>query len=306
MATIRGPDGSLLTSPNGTITSHLVGLFSRTTKLMEYGIKVIYVFDGEAPELKKKERERRNALKIEAEESYKQAIEAGDIDAMKKYASRTSKMTPEMVNDAKELLIALGIPVIQAVSEGEAQVAYMAQKGDVDYAASQDFDSLLFGAPKVIRNLSILGKRKKVNKATFETVSPQIVSLSETLNSMGITRDQLIVLAILIGTDFNYGGIKGIGPKTALKLVKTKTDFDEIFFEAKWSEHYDFSWRDVFELFKNMPVNSDYVLEWKPVNAAAVEAVLITKHAFARERVMDTIEKLKKMTNTQKGLGDFF
>jgi flap endonuclease-1 len=182
----------------------------------------------------------------------------------------------------------------------------MAQKGDVDYAASQDFDSLLFGAPKVIRNLSILGKRKKVNKATFETVSPQIVSLSETLNSMGITRDQLIVLAILIGTDFNYGGIKGIGPKTALKLVKTKTDFDEIFFEAKWSEHYDFSWRDVFELFKNMPVNSDYVLEWKPVNAAAVEAVLITKHAFARERVMDTIEKLKKMTNTQKGLGDFF
>ncbi|HLP79921.1 MAG TPA: flap endonuclease-1 [Acidobacteriota bacterium] len=308
LAVMRGPDGSLLTDSKGNVTSHLVGLFARTTKLMQAGIKCVYVFDGEHPELKSKEIERRSALKAAAQKEYNIAKEREDIDGMKKFASRTMRLTPEMVVDAKALLVALGVPVIQAPSEGEAQAAIMAKRGDVDFIASQDTDALLFGAPKVVRNLSILGRRKKVSKVTFEYVSPQVVTLSDVLNELGIDRKQLIVLSILVGTDFNVGGIKGIGPKTALKMVKSTTDYDVMFAQAGWEKFFTHSWHDVYDLFENMPAVTDYKLEWKPVNEAAIIDLLVGKFEFNADRVKSTLADVKKKTSTsaQKGLNAFF
>jgi flap endonuclease-1 len=147
LTTIRGPDGSLLTDRSGNVTSHLVGLFSRTTNFMQQGLKPVFVFDGVAPLLKQQERERRAQIKQEAKREYEIAKEREDIEAMKKYASRTTKLTSEMIEDAKQLISMMGLPIVQAASEGEAQAAYIAKQKDAYACVSQDFDSLLYATP---------------------------------------------------------------------------------------------------------------------------------------------------------------
>lgn len=203
----------------------------------------------------------------------------------------------------------MGIPVIVAPSEGEAQAAHLVKKDKAYTVASQDSDSLLFGSPRLLRNLSLAGKRKMTNRVAFETIKPEIVSLSETLNSLGLDNDQLITLGMLVGTDFNDGGIKGIGPKNALKLVKRySNDFDALFKEVRWDEYFDYPWTEVFYLFKKMPVKDDYSLEWAPVDKDRVYEILVDKHDFSEERINSTLDKIEKEKErkTQKGLGEFF
>ena len=309
LTTIRSRDGSLLMDSKNNVTSHLVGLFSRTTKLMQQGLKLAFVFDGKPPELKLKERERRKKLKLEAEKKYKEAVEKEDIDEMKKYASRTTRLTPEMIDEAKKLIQALGLPIIQAPSEGEAQTAHMVKKEKAYAAVSQDFDSMTFGCPLLVRNLSIAGKRKKANKLAYETVKPEIIDLAENLNNLGIDQEQLIALTMLVGTDFNPGGIKGIGPKNAIKLVKKyPSDLDTLFEEVKWKDFFDFPWSEVFYLFKNMEVTDDYKLEWNNIDEDQILKLLVDEHEFSQERVSTTLKKLEKELGSkkQKGLGDFF
>ncbi len=309
LTTIRSRDGSLLKDSQGNVTSHLTGLFTRTIKLMSYGIKLAFIFDGEAPKLKQQEQERRAELKIKAEIEHKKAVEEEDIEAMKKYAQRTARLSKEMIEEAKSLIEAMGCPVIQAPSEGEAQAAYMTRKGDLYAVVSQDIDAILFGAPKVIRNLSISTKRKLPGKLASTEIEPELVDSKELLEHLGIDHDQLIVLGVLVGTDFNPGGIKGIGPKTAIKLVKQYGhDFDRIFKEVKWDEYFDFSWKEVFELFKKMKTTDSYKLEWKAIDENKVIEILVNKHDFSLERVKSTLDKLKESQKEQKqkGLGDFF
>ena len=309
LSTIRQRDGSLLTDSNGNVTSHLVGLFARTTNLMEKGLNLVFVFDGEVPELKEEERERRKSLKVEAQRKYELAVEKKDIRAMKKYAARTSVLTKDMVDEAKELIKALGLPVVQAPSEGEAQASYMVKKNKVYAVVSQDVDALLFGSPLLIRNLSISGKRKKADSLSYTTVKPEIIYLAENLNNLGIDQDQLTALAMLVGTDYNIGGIKGIGPKNALKLVKEhKKDFEALFKEAKWDDFFDFEWKKVYYLIKNMKVIDNYILEWKEVDAKRLIRLLVDKHDFSQDRVDKSISKLlkKQKSKEQKGLKDYF
>ena len=234
LTTIRSRDGALLMDSKGNITSHLVGLFSRTANLMQKNLKMVFVFDGKPPELKQKTREERNALKLEAEKRYLEAKKRKDKEEMRRYASRTSRLTKEMVEESKELISLLGLPVVQAPSEGEAQAAYMVRKNRGYAVGSQDFDSLIHGAKKLVRNLSISGRRKKAKTAAYETVKPEIIDLDQNLSNLGISQDQLIVLSMIIGTDYNPGGIKGIGPKNALRLVKQHKDLDSLFKEVKW------------------------------------------------------------------------
>ncbi|NQU78254.1 flap endonuclease-1 [Candidatus Woesearchaeota archaeon] len=308
LSNIRQPDGTPLKDSEGNITSHLNGLFHRYTKLMQQNIKMAFVFDGKAPDLKQKERDRRYALKKDAEDSYTKAKETGDVDAMKKYSMRTSRLTKEMIDEAALLIGALGMPVVMAPSEGEAQAAYMVKKGDVYAEVSQDYDCLLFGVPRMVQNLTISERRKRKNKLSYETVKPQMIELAPTLESMGITRDQLIALGILVGTDFNVGGIKGIGPKKAIELIqKHGDDFESLFQSVNWNESFDYPWKDVFNLFTKMPVKSDYKMEWSGVDRDRVLEVLCEKHGFSSQRVEDTLDKLNKAKSlsSQKGLGDF-
>lgn len=306
LATIRQMDGTPLMDSKGQVTSHLVGLLHRTTRLMQKGIKLAFVFDGKPPALKSKERQRRFELKQQAQEKFEEAQRAGDVEDMKKYAMRTSRLTPEMVQEAKDLIAALGLPVIQAPSEGEAQAAYMVKKGDVSAEISQDYDCLLFGVPHLVQNLTISERKKMPNKLSFEIVKPVQIDLEKNLKIWGISQKQLIAVGLLVGTDFNSGGIKGIGPKNALKLVKEHDeDFETLFTKVKWKEHFAYDWKEVFEIFSKLPTTDDYELKWKDVDRDHVFRILVDRHDFSRQRVEDVLEKLKKEQSTiaQKGLG---
>ncbi len=308
LSSIRQMDGAYLTDSKGRVTSHLVGLFSRITRLMSYNMKFIFCFDGEVPELKAQERERRKNLKQEAKKKYDAAARKEDYKEMKKYASRTSRLTPEMIDDAKRLIKALGQCVVMAPSEGEAQASNIVSKGDADFVLSQDADCFLFRAPALVKNLTISGRRKKTGAYATREISPEIIRLRNMLKELGISQEQLIVLGILVGTDYNLGGVKGIGPKTALKLLKKhKNDYDAVFKEAEWDKHFDFSWKKVFDLIQNMKVTDDYELEWQEIDKKEILSMLVDKHEFSRKRVEKSLERIEESSDrSQKGLGDFF
>jgi len=310
LTTIRSPDGSLLTDSKGRVTSHLIGLFSRTTVLMEHGLKLVFVFDGKPPEIKQKTWEKRTAIKKEAFLKLKEAEEEGDVESMRKFAARTAVLTKEMREDAKEVIKALGLPMVQAPSEGEAQTAHMVKNGDAYASVSQDYDNLIFGCPLLVRNLSIEGRRKKAGKFAYQKVNPELISLKEVLENLGLNLDQLIVLAISVGTDYNPGGVKGIGPKTGLKLLKEHgQNFEKLFEQVEWKKHYpDLDWRKIFDTIKKIPVTDNYKLEWKKVDEKKLLYLLVEEHDFGEERVRTKLEKLKETQKEmeQKGLKSWF
>ncbi|MBI2136739.1 flap endonuclease-1 [Candidatus Woesearchaeota archaeon] len=309
LSSIRQRDGSLLQDSHGNVTSHLSGLFNRTTRLMQQGIKVCYVFDGKAPKLKQKERERRHELKELAEKKYEEAKAEQDLAAMHKYASRTSRLTPEMTDEAKKLIAALGLPVVQAPSEGEAQASKIVSNNHAFAVGSQDADCLMFGATRLIKNLTLNTSRKNPNKLAFTQINPELVELQEVLTILEVTPDQLIALSVLIGTDFNPGGIPGIGPKHALKNIKKYiTNFDTMFKELGWENHFPYPWQEVFDTIKNMPTTDDYSLKWQALDQDKIIDILCTAHDFSAERVMSQLEKLNKISdaNRQTGLNTWF
>ena len=293
LAIIRQPDGTPLKDRSGKVTSHLSGLFYRTSKLLELGIKPIYVFDGTPPALKEAEIKRRSKVKEEALVKYEKAIKEGKIEEARKYAQATSRLKDYMQEDSKKLLSLMGLPWIQAPSEGEAQAAYLTKKGDADYCASQDYDSLLFGTPKLIRNVTISGRRKIARKNSYINVSPEIVELKKILAANKITFEQLIDLSILIGTDFNPMGIKGLGPKTALKLIKEHGTIAKVLPHVK-NNQIQFDPQEIKEIFINPKITDDYVLKWKDVDIDGVIDFLCRKKDFSEERVNKALIKIQE------------
>jgi len=284
--------GELLRDSKGRITSHLSGLFYRTSNLIEVGIKPAYVFDGEPPEFKKKVIEERERAKEEARKKWEEALEKGEKAIT--YAQATSILTEEMVEECKKLLEYMGVPYVQAKSEGEAQCAYMCKKGVVWASASQDYDSILFGSPRLVRNLSITGKRKLPRKEIYIEIKPEIVELDEVLRSLGINREQLIMIGLLIGTDYNEG-IKGIGPKTALKIVKEK-ELGEIMKGFEWGVEIE----EIYNFFLNPKVTDDFKLEWKFPDREKIIKFMVDEHDFSLERVEKVVEKLEQTFSSGK------
>jgi len=227
---------------------------------------------------------------------WQKALKEGDTKKAYTKATQSARLKPEMIEDAKKLLSAMGIPVIQAPSEGEAQAAHCCHKGDFYAAASQDFDSLLFNTPKLIRNLTVSGKRKIPGKEVYVTIGPELIELEQALKHLGFDRKQFIILAILIGTDYNPGGIKGVGPKTALELVK-KHPGTEVFSHVEWD--FDPSPEDIIDFFLHPPVEEDYALEWNPIDREAVKKFLCDEHDFSEQRLESSFRKLEE--NKQKG-----
>lgn len=282
LSSIRQRDGTLLMDSKGNVTSHLMGLFTRISNLSQQNIKLAFVFDGEPPELKNLTLEKRKKIKIEAEKQFEKAKEKEDLELMRKFASRTSRLTDEMIDEAKKLIEAFGLPVIPAPSEAEAQASLIVKNNDAFAIATNDADALLFEATRIVRNLNMGGKKKKANKLSYENVMPDLINLEENLTHLKINQEQLIVLAMLIGTDYNNEGIKGIGPKTALKLVKKyDNNFNKLFDEVKWSHFFDLSWQEVFELIKNMPVSKHYRLKWNDLDEDKIMELLVDKHDFS-------------------------
>ncbi len=291
LAIIRQPDGTPLKDRSGRITSHLSGLFYRTANLVEMGMKVAYVFDGAPPALKEAEIKRRAKVKAEALVRYETAIMEGKMEKARSYAQMTSKLKDYMPDDSKRLLTELGVPWIQAPSEGESQAAYLTIKGDADYCASQDYDSLLFGATALVRNVTISGRRKVPRKNVYVEVVPEIMKLDQVLKDLDVTREQLIDVAILVGTDFNPNGVKGIGPKTALKLIKKHGSIEEAIPELE-DATFPAEPKRIREIFLHPKVTDNYKLEWKAPNVDGVVDFLCRERDFSEDRVRRTLNKM--------------
>ena len=300
LAIIRQPDGTPLKDNTGKVTSHLSGLFYRTSNLLEMGLKPIYVFDGTPPVMKRVEIERRRQVKVEAAFHYEKALAKGDLGKARLLAQAATSMKDYMKTDAMRLLDLMGLPWVQAPSEGEAQAALMTIRGDADYCASQDYDSLLFGAPRLLRNVTISGRRKLPSRNIYVDVVPELVHLDRVLKECGITREQLVDVGILIGTDFNPDGIKGLGPKTALKLIKQHGTLEKALPHIKNAE-FPYPPRSISEIFLNPNVCDDYTLEWKHPDAEGLVNFLVREKDFSEERVRKSLEKMQQGMMKQKG-----
>ncbi len=291
LAIIRQPDGTPLKDRSGRITSHLSGLLYRTVNLVEMGIKVAYVFDGVPPALKEAEIKRRTKVKAEALVKYERAMKEGKVEKARSYAQMTSKLKDYMPEDSKRLLTELGVPWIQAPSEGEAQAAYLTRKGATDYCGSQDYDSLLFGATALVRNMTISGRRKIPRKHVYVEVVPEIMKLDQVLKELELTRQQLIDVAILVGTDFNPDGVKGIGPKTALKLIKKHGSIEEAVTELEDAE-FPVEPKRIREIFLNPKVTDEYRLDWREPDVDGVVEFLCRERDFSEDRVRKALGKM--------------
>lgn len=292
LSIIRERTGEPLRDSHGNITSHLSGLYYRTMNLLTIGIKPIYVFDGEPPTLKSVELSRRKLLKEDAKIKYSIALEKGDIEEALKYAKRASYLTDQMISDSKKLLELMGIPWIQAPSEGEATAAYLTIIGKAYAAVSQDYDTLLFGGKRLCRNITISGRRKLPGKNVYQEVEPEEILLDETLKNLGITREQLVDIGILVGTDFNPEGFKGYGPIRALKAVKQYGKLENIPDIQEELKLIDYN--SIREIFLRPKVIETVNIEFKKMDENGLVEFLCGKYEFSEERVLNAIKKYKE------------
>ncbi|HMK46629.1 MAG TPA: flap endonuclease-1 [Methanocella sp.] len=305
LSIIRQQDGAPLADDRGNVTSHLSGIIYRVTNLVEEGVKPIFVFDGKPPSFKAETIKARMEVREAAKQLYEAARASGSVDAYR-YAQASTSINKQIVSDSKELLSYMGIPFITAPSEGEAQAAHMVSKGAADYVGSQDYDSLLFGAPQVVRNITITGKRKVPRKNIYTNVKPEVIELQTVLQTLQLTRTELIILAILVGTDYNPGIYK-VGPKTALKLVKKHSDnMPAILSELGQTIE---NWQTIKEFFLKPDVTDNYNIKWGKPEPEKVRQFLCEEHSFSADRVDKVLERLTKAvseTGKQKTLSSWF
>jgi flap endonuclease-1 len=304
LTSIRTPEGFPLTAPGGRVVSHLKGLFARSVNLLSSNIRPVFIFDGVPHPLKRGTLDLRRERKARAMAEWEKALEDGDLDRARSKAAQTSRITEEMANDAWLLLGLLGIPCIRAMSEGEAQAAHICAKGEAYAVCSQDFDSLLFGAPVLLRNMATTGRRKLPGRNAYVDVVPERIDLKETLDKLGINRDQLIDLAILVGTDFN-DGVPGIGPKRGLALIKEMGSIEEA---AKNRRLPLVEWEEVRKVFKEPQVLDDYSIIWKRPDMEGIEDLLVRQLAFSKASVEGPLRSLDKdgPKDGQSSLDAFF
>lgn len=283
LATIRQRDGQLFSDPDGRVTSHLIGVFYRTTSLLKEGVLPVWVFDGKPPERKAGTIRQRILSKERAETEWQEALAAGDLETARRKAAQTSRLTRPMVEELAELLRALGVPTVQAPSEGEAQAAAMAARGTVWAAASEDYDSLLFGAPRLVRGLAARSRGAGAPGA-------QLAVRDEVLASLGIDGEELILLGIIVGTDFN-DGVPGYGPKKALKLVQQHRGFDATVAQVGLDPEES---RAVLEIFRHPNATEVPQPAFGPVDEDALRKILVDRHGFAEARVRAAIARARQ------------
>jgi len=297
LTTIRGPTGEPLMNSKGKITSHITGLFYRNINLLNNNIRPIYVLDGKPPQLKSTLIKKRKEIREKNQEKYQKAMEEGDQEQARRYAHSMIKINEGIINDVKKILDLMGIQCIQAPAEGEATVAYMNELDLVNYAVSQDYDSLLFGAKRLCRNLTVSGKRRIPRTNRYMNVEPEIIELKEFLRINEINREQLVDIAILIGTDYNPNGFTRIGPKTAIKNIKKYKRIEEIPKIERELELIDVD--QVRNMFLNPDVSKPEIIENKELKKEELISYLCDENDFSEERISNTIKKLDKVEEQQ-------
>lgn len=304
LSSIRQPDGTPLMDREGRVTSHISGMFYRTINLLDNGIKPIFVLDGKPSPLKNRTLLERKLVKEKAKEELKLARAANDEEKIRSYSARISYITDQVIDDVKFLLDYMGVPWVQAPSEGEAQASYMSKVDMVSGVISQDYDCLLFGAKRVFRNFAIYGRRKLPGRNIYVNVSPEYVELEETLEKNDISLDQLIDVGIMVGTDFNKG-LKRVGAKTGLNLIKKHGNIKKVLEER--GEQIE-NLEEIREFFRNPPVTTDMDIKFRKPDSGKLIEFLCDIHDFSRNRVEPYIETLDKSfgQSSQSNLDVFF
>jgi len=292
LASIRGPDGLQLSDSEGRITSHLSGLLYRNINFLSLGIKPVYVFDGKPPSLKTAEIERRKQIKKDATVKYEKAIAEGNMEDARKFAQQTTSMKDGMVKDSKQILTYFGIPFIDAPSEGEAMAAHLTNTGQAYASASQDFDSILCGAKRLIRNFTNSGRRKIPNRNTYVEIEPEIIETQKTLDSLEITREQIVDIGILIGTDFNPNGFDRIGPKTALKMIKQHSRLEDI--PQIQEQLHEIDYEQIRKIFLEPIVTDVNEIIFGDVDYEGMTNYLVKERNFSEDRIQSSLNRLKK------------
>ena len=292
LASIRGPDGLQLSDSEGRITSHLSGLLYRNINFLSLGIKPVYVFDGKPPSLKTAEIERRKQIKKDATVKYEKAIAEGNMEDARKFAQQTTSMKDGMVKESKQILTYFGIPYIDAPSEGEATAAHLTNTGHAYASASQDFDSILCGAKRLIRNFTNSGRRKLPNRNTYVEIEPEIIETQKSLDSLGITREQLVDVGILIGTDFNPNGFDRIGPKTALKMIKQHSRLEDI--PQIQEQLHEIDYEQIRKIFLEPIVADVDEIIFGNVDYEGMSNYLVKERSFSEDRIQSSLNRLKK------------
>ena len=292
LASIRGPDGLQLSDSEGRITSHLSGLLYRNVNFLSLGIRPVYVFDGKPPSLKATEIERRKQIKKDATVKYEKAVAEGNMGDARKYAQQTTSMKDGMVKESKQILTYFGIPYIEAPSEGEATAAHLTNTGQAHASASQDFDSILCGAKRLIRNFTNSGRRKIPNRNAYVDIVPEIIKTQKTLDELQMTRNQLVDVGILIGTDFNPNGFERIGPKTALKMIRQHSRLEDIPQIQEQLQEIDYE--QIRKIFLEPEVARVDEITFGKVDYGAMTEYLVRERSFSEDRVQSTLNRLKR------------
>ncbi len=292
LSSIRQPDGTPLMDESGRITSHVSGVFYRSVTLLENGIVPVYVFDGKPSRLKARTLEERRLIKEKNRIQLEEAVESGDVERARSLASRINTITGEMIGEVKTLLDFMGLPWVQAPSEGEAQASAMCRDGTVNGVVSQDYDCLLFGASRVLRNFAANGRRKLPGKSFYVNVTPEILDLSDILETNGISQEQLIDIGIMIGTDFNKG-LERVGAKTALKLVKKHGD---IFSVLKERNQEIPNLEEVRNLFLNPPYEKAEIVKTVKPDIRGITGFLCEERGFSAARIQPYLARLEEVS----------
>ena len=303
LALVRTARGIPLKDSSGNVTSHLVGLMFRSSHLMsDYGIPLVFVFDGRPPPLKENEVMKRREVRIKAFREYQEALRLGDYAKAFSKAVMTSRLSRSLVDDSKRLLSLLGIPYVQAPSEGEAQAAYMARSSDVWACNSRDYDSILFGAPRLVRYVTISGKEFLPTKGISRPLIPERITLDETLSHLQLKLEQLIDAAILIGTDFNKG-VKGVGPKKGIELIRRYHSIENL--PTQLRERISKDYEEVRKVFLNPPTTHEYKLQYLGIQEKEVYDFLCNERSFSKQSVDTVVQRMKQFYSNlrQSNLG---
>lgn len=303
LSIMRLPDGSPLSDGSGHVTSHLNGILFRSTRLIsEHGARLLYVFDGAPPKLKWHEIERRREAKAKAVREYEEAVARGDRAAAWAKVVMTTRLTREMKADAQRLLELLGIPWVQAPSEGEAQAAWFAKQGRAWAVSSKDYDTLLFGAPRLARFVGIQGREFLPSRGISRIVPPELIDLAAMLQSLGLTHRQLVEAAILIGTDFDEG-VKGVGPKTAVKLLRSWGRIEDL--PAKVRDALPPNVDEIRAYFLDPEIDPTPDIRRGRLDPEGVRDFLCGERGFAKDRVQSAVDRLRALGPSTKTLDDF-
>ncbi|XP_017078139.1 flap endonuclease 1 [Drosophila eugracilis] len=296
-------EGAQLATVNGDPTSHLMGMFYRTIRLLDNGIKPVYVFDGKPPDLKSGELAKRAERREEAEKALKAATDAGDDAEIEKFNRRLVRVTKEHAREAKELLSLMGVPYVDAPCEAEAQCAALVKAGKVYATATEDMDALTFGSTKLLRYLTYSEARKMpVKEFSYEKL----------LEGLSINSREFIDLCILLGCDY-CESIKGIGPKRAIELINNYRDIETILDNldtSKYTVPENWNYKVARELFIEPQVaNAEAIdLKWVEPDEEGLVKFLCGDRQFSEERVRNGAKKLlkSKQAQTQVRLDSFF